>query len=105
MSDSSDSNQDDGFGLPSPPADANVVYSFDAVRSPGQGSQTLNAALAKAVEQFEEKETANLVKLEYDVLNSDGETVEVSPLKKGKGRKKTVGAVTVPDADDDYEFV
>lgn len=102
-SDASEATSDDGLGLPSPVAEPSPVYSFDAKRSPSQGSQILNAALAKAVEKFEERETARLVRNEYSVLDTEGEVVEASPLKKSKGKKlKTAG---VPDADEDYEFV
>lgn len=87
-------------------SDAGVAYSFDAAKGPSQGSQILNVALARAVERFEEKETVKLVRNEYDVLDSEGESVGFVPGKKGKGR--VVGeraAAGVPDADDDYEFV
>jgi hypothetical protein len=105
--DSSGSNSDfDDANTPSPPADTGVMYSFDAARSPSQGSQILNAALAKAVEKYEERETVKLVKSEYDVLDAEGETV-VSPAKKekGKARKAPGGTSHVPDADEDYEFL
>lgn len=92
---------------PSPPADADVTYSFDAARGPTQGSQIFNVALAKAVERFEERETVKLVKDEYDVLDTDGESV-ASPARKEKGKARVasgMGATRVPDADEDYEFV
>ena len=91
-----------------PPADADIAYSFDAARGPTKGSQILNAALAKAVETFQEKETVKLVKSEYELLDSDGETMRATP-KKGKKTKVKCSAseeaVVVPDADEDYEFV
>ena len=103
---STNSNSDFDEGTPSPPADAGVMYSFDAARGPTKGSQILNVALAKAVERFEDRETSKLVKDEYDVLNADGDTV-VSPAKKGKSKAKSesVKAIRVLDADEDYEFV
>ena len=89
----------------SPPADAGVMYSFDAAKGPTQGSQILNVALAKAVERFEEKETAKLVKNEYDVLDSEGESVGLaSPRKNAKGKERAV-VVAVPEDDEEYEFV
>jgi hypothetical protein len=93
-------------GTPSPPADADITYSFDASRGPTQGSQIFNVALAQAVEKFEERETVKLVKDEYDVLDADGEVV-ASPARKGKEKVKAraMGATRVPDADEDYEFV
>ncbi|KAK5128290.1 hypothetical protein LTR85_002957 [Meristemomyces frigidus] len=89
---------------PSPPADVGVTYSFDASRGPSQGSQILNAALHKAVKRFEERETVKLVKDEYEVLDDEGESVGLTPAKKGKTKTKAA-PITVPDADDDYEFV
>lgn len=102
-SDESSSSEHDE-ATPSPPADAGIMYSFDAAQGPSRGSQILNVALAKAVEKFEEKETAKLVKTEYDVLDSEGESAGLTPVKKGKGKAKAVDAA-VPDADEDYEFV
>ena len=99
---SSGSNSDFDKGTPSPSPDAGVMYSFDAARGPTHGSQIFNTALAKAVEKFEEKETAKLVKNEYEILDSEGESVGLTPLKKGKGKAKEV---SVPDEDEDYEFV
>ena len=103
---SSGSNSDNDEGTSSPAPDAGVMYSFDAAHGPSQGSQILNVALAKAVEKFEEKETAQLVKNEYDVLDSEGETVGPTPIKKGMGKAKVEAElVLVADADEDYEFL
>jgi hypothetical protein len=104
--DSSGSTSEADDNTPSPPADAGVIYSFDASRSPSHGSQILNAALSKAVEKYEERETVKLVKSEYDVLDADGETV-ISPVKKekAKAKKAPIGITHVPDADEDYEFL
>ncbi|GAB7364572.1 hypothetical protein MBLNU230_g5379t1 [Neophaeotheca triangularis] len=96
----SDDNGDAGVA-----PDSGVTYSFDAARGPSQGSQILNVALAKAMEKYEEKETVKLVRTEYDVLDSEGESVGLAPASK-KGKAKSAGVVAgVPDADDDYEFV
>lgn len=105
--DSSSSGSDFDDGTSSPAPDAGVMYSFDANRAPSQGSQIWTAAMAKAVERFEEKETAKLVSTEYDVLDSEGEVVGLTPVKKskGKGKAKVEKAAVVPDADEDYEFV
>jgi hypothetical protein len=101
---SNNSASDFSDGTPSPPADADITYSFDASRGPTQGSQIFNVALAQAVEKFEERETVKLVKNEYDVLDADGESV-VGPAKKVKSKLRGMGATRVPDADEDYEFV
>lgn len=102
--DSSSSNSDHDELTPSPAPDAGVMYSFDATRGPSEGSQILNVALAKAVKKYEEKETVKLVKNEYNVIDSDGESVGLTPVKKGKAKAKAAPAV-VPDEDEDYEFV
>ena len=101
--DSSTSNSDFEEGTPSPPADAGVMYSFDAARGPSHGSEILNVALAKAVEKFEEKETAKLVKNEYDIIDSEGESVGLSPAKKEGKRKAKIELVQ--EDEEDYEFV
>jgi len=103
--DSSSSNSDHDEGVAAPAPDAGVMYSFDANRSPSQGSQILNTALAKAVERFEERETVKLVKNEYDVLDSEGESMGLTPVKKSKGKAKTVEAARSDEEDEDYEFV
>lgn len=105
--DSSGSNSDEYDDTPSPPVDAGVTYSFDAARSPSQGSQILNVALAKAVEKFEDRETAKLVKKEYEMLDSDGEAVIMSPEKKKRGKKTDAdGLVILRNADEEeYEFL
>lgn len=104
--DSSSSNSDFDENTTSPPADAGVMYSFDAASGPSHGSQILNVALAQAVERFNEKETTKLVKDEYEILDSEGESVGLTPVKKGKGKAQEVSAaVAAPEDDEDYEFV
>ena len=89
------------------PGDTTVMYSFDAPSGPTRDTEILNVALAKAVQRFEERETVSLVKNEYDVLDSEGEVVAMSPVKKGKGAsgKADSRPVMISDADEDYEFV
>lgn len=105
--DSSASNSDEYDETPSPPVDAGVTYSFDAVRSPSKGSQILNVALAKAVEKFEERETVKLVKSEYEMLDAEGEAMVMSPDKRKKGKKSDLGGLVIlRNADEEeYEFV
>ncbi|EMC93004.1 hypothetical protein BAUCODRAFT_37932 [Baudoinia panamericana UAMH 10762] len=108
MSDeSSNSSASDYDETPSPPADASVVYSFDAARSPSHGSQILNAALAQAVKKYEDRETVKLIKDEYEVLDDEGESIGVTPAKKGKKAKvHAEPAVVLMDADDgDWECI
>lgn len=105
--DSSASNSDEYDDTPTRAVDAGVTYSFDAARSPTKGSQILNVALAKAVERFEERETVKLVKSEYEMLDSEGEAVVMSPEKRKKGKKSDLdGLVILRNADEEeYEFV
>ncbi|KAH9811178.1 hypothetical protein Tdes44962_MAKER05911 [Teratosphaeria destructans] len=90
------------------PAEAGALYSFSA-RGPSHGSQILNAALAKAVERFEERETVKLVNNEYEVLDDEGESVGLTPAKrKGKSYAKVVKEVAPSGGDideDEYEIV
>lgn len=102
---SNNSASDFSEDTPSPAADADITYSFDASRGPTHGSQIFNVALAQAVEKFEERETVKLVKDEYEMLDADGEAV-ASPARNGKAKvSRGMGATRVPDADEDYEFV
>lgn len=104
VSDDSSNSASDPEDMPAQPADAGVMYSFDTSRGPSQGSQILNAALNKAVERFEERATIKLVKDEYQVLDTEGEEVGLTPAKKGKAKTKEASAAA-EDADEDYEFV
>lgn len=79
-----------------PEPDAEITYSFDAVKGPTHGSTVLSTALAKAVERFENTVTEKLVKDEYEVLN---ETDVRTPIKKGGKRSAIV------EEEDDYEFL
>lgn len=62
-----------------PEPDADVTYSYDAPHGPRKGSQVLGAALAKAVDKFETKQTEKLVNEEYDVVD-DKEDDGLAPL-------------------------
>ena len=61
-----------------PVLDAGYTYSFDAPRGPGEGSQILGIALAKAEEKYETKATNKLVKDEYEVVGKENEDAEAS---------------------------
>ncbi|KAF1352213.1 hypothetical protein BDV97DRAFT_397254 [Delphinella strobiligena] len=83
--------------------DAQVMYSFDAARAPSQGSQILNAALAKAVDKFEDAQTTNLVKTEYEILDVHADEDENPGLARVQAMGKHRKAV---DAEyEDYEFL
>ncbi|MBE7179974.1 MAG: hypothetical protein INR71_02005 [Terriglobus roseus] len=107
----SDSSADEDVVSPlaAPTPSADVYFSFDSQRSPSHGSQILNAALAKAIDKFENTATEKMVKDEYDVLDSNGDVVPASPAPAARGKKarKTDHLVAVPAVadDDDYEII
>lgn len=63
------------------------VHGATVNRAPVNGSQVLSTALAKAVEAFEDKETLQLVRNEWSVLDDDGEEMGLSPARKIRGKK------------------
>ncbi|KAK6003676.1 hypothetical protein QM012_009447 [Aureobasidium pullulans] len=75
-----------------------ILYGFDNLRVPSHGSQILNTALAKAIEQYEDKETVKLVRNEYEILDADEE--EAHNLGHVSAKPKLVDA-----EDAEYEFV
>ena len=87
-----------------PEPDAGITYSFDAARGPSGGSQVLSQALARAVERFENHETARIVNEQYEVLDAEGEIVEHRGVAK-KGGVKGIKAATAEVDEDEYEFV
>lgn len=93
---SGDSSADEDVEHPSAAPDAEIAYSFDAYRGPSHGSQILNHALDKAIERFETKETDNLIRNEYEVLDIDAD--DEGSLSHSKRRK-------IAPEDAEYEFV
>ena len=75
-----------------------ILYGFDSPRVPSHGSQILNTALAKAIEQYEDKETVKLVRNEYEILDADEE--EAHNLGHVSVKPKLLDA-----EDAEYEFV
>ena len=66
----------------------------------------LNTALAKAIEQYEDKETTKLVKKEWEMVDEDGaEDMDVSPIKKGAWVGGKGKGTVIPAEDQEYEFV
>jgi len=51
-----------------PIADADVMYSFDAARGPGHGSELLSHAVSQAIQRYENKETEKLAR-EYEFVD------------------------------------
>ncbi|KAG9654206.1 hypothetical protein KCU95_g8619, partial [Aureobasidium melanogenum] len=75
-----------------------ILYGFDNLRVPSHGSQILNTALAKAIEQYEDNETVKLVRNEYEILDADEE--EAHNLGHVSVKPKLLDA-----EDAEYEFV
>jgi hypothetical protein len=68
-SDSSAEEEDIREASAAPEPDVEIMYSYDAARGPGGGSQILSQALAQALERFENRETEKLAK-EYEFVDS-----------------------------------
>lgn len=68
VSDSSAGEEEIREASAAPDLDANITYSYDAVRGPGGGSQILSMAVTQALERFENKETEKLAK-EYEFVD------------------------------------
>ncbi|KAG9829002.1 hypothetical protein KCU98_g14196, partial [Aureobasidium melanogenum] len=92
-SSSSSSTSDNEATTPS-----EILYGFDNLRVPSHGSQILNTALAKAIEQYEDNETVKLVRNEYEILDADEE--EAHNLGHASVKPKLLDA-----EDAEYEFV
>lgn len=81
------------------------VYSFDAA-GPKQ-SVGLDKLVDQAEEKFRSRETDQLVKNEYEILDGEGETLKSKKGKKSptvKAEKETKTKESLLD-DDDYELV
>ena len=84
-----------------PTSDADVIYNFDLPRGPSAGEGILNTALARAIEQYEDKETVRLVRKEYDLVDErDGDAPGFSPARKVMGKGHAIAL-----EDQEYEFV
>lgn len=84
---SSDDEVFDSSTAPLP--DAEVMYSYDAPSGPSTGSDILSNAVMQAVKRFENKQTEQLVKTEYDLV-LDGKEFEDA---------------YAGDAEDDFEVI
>lgn len=87
----SDSSADEEVKDASAAPEPDIMYSFDARKGPGRGSEILSQAITKAVERFENKETEQLVSQEYDVID-------------GYEKEKEVGGGYDAD-EDEYEMI
>ena len=96
--------------------DANITYSFDHATGPTNGDQILGDAVARAMERFETSQTENLVKREYEILDSEGEAVRnvrrrgggssANAERRGQRRsRQRQGSVSNGGVDDGFEFV
>lgn len=70
---SSDEEMADTSAAPLP--DAGVMYSYDAQSGPTSGNDILSNAVMQAVKRFENKQTEQLIKTEYDLV-LDGKEAE-----------------------------
>ncbi len=76
VSDSSAGEEEIQEASAAPDPDADITFSYDAVRGPGGGSQILSMAVTQALERFENKETEKLAK-EYEFVDGkDGYTAD-----------------------------
>lgn len=83
-----------------PSLDAGVMYSYDEKTSPRK-VVGLDSLVEKAEKDFNNRETAKLVKAEYEILDVEGEIV-----KKGKkGSPKHTAQVVMVQEDEDWECI
>jgi hypothetical protein len=73
-------------------ADSDILYSFDN-KGPSPGSKGRSVDLGGLVElaekKWDSKQTERMVKVEYEVLDEQGETTVLSKVKGKKGSPKT----------------
>lgn len=90
-----------------PPADADVLYSFDAPTAPRK-SIGLDSLVEKAERDFLSRETDKIVRNEYEILDESG---EIKVMTKGKGKKGSprqrakVVATNEDEDEDDWEQI
>lgn len=72
-----------------PVLESEIMYSYDARSGPSTGSDVLSHAVVQAVKRYENKQTEQLIKNEYDVV-LDGKEIEDA---------------YAGDAEDDFELV
>lgn len=88
-SDTGSSDEDVAEISAAPIPESEIMYSYDAHSGPSTGSDVLSNAIMQAVKRFENKQTEQLVKNEYDMV-LDGKEVEDA---------------YAGDAEDDFELV
>lgn len=90
-----------------PPADAGVLYSFDAPTAPRK-SIGLDNLVEKAERDFLSRETDKIVRNEYEILDESGE-VKAMTKGKGKGKKgsprQRAQVVATNEDEDDWEQI
>ncbi|EFR05438.1 hypothetical protein MGYG_08450 [Nannizzia gypsea CBS 118893] len=74
------SSDEDEFDVPATPEGLDSLYSFDAYTSPDQGGHVLSAAVVRAVDQFETKQTEKLAR-EYEFVG----LIDPEDLDEGYG--------------------
>lgn len=90
-SDTGSSDEEVAHISEAPVPDNEVMYSYDAQSGPSNGADVLSNAVIQAVKRFENKQTEQLVKNEYDLVldSKDFEDLEAY----------------AGDAEEDFEFV
>jgi hypothetical protein len=84
--------------------DSGVLYSFDAPSTPRK-VVGLNSLVEKAEMEWRSRETDNIVRNEYEILDESG---EVKVMAKGKGKKgspRQRAQVAVVEDEDDWETI
>jgi hypothetical protein len=93
----------------SPSIDSGIMYSFDQATSP-RNAVGLDGLVEKAEQEWKSRETDNILKKEYEVVNEAGETTVLAQGKKGKRSPRQKPArgpavSTIIDDEDDWERI
>jgi hypothetical protein len=93
------------------PGDGGMSYPFEYVEaSPAKKGRAvgLGGLIDKAEEKFRDKQTEQMVKEDYEVLNAEGESVVLKSEKKRKGSPKQKAATIetkLVEEDDGFELI
>lgn len=93
-------DEDNATDATAPMPQDTIMYSFDSARGPSSGSQILSTVVDRAVERFQDQETTQLVRDEYELVDGDGESIKP---KSKKGKRSARRSAAREDAE--YEFI